>query len=261
MNRNVLVIAGFDPSGTDGILVDMRTLMAWRMYGMGVITAITAQNTQKVESVYPVPMEVIGSQLESIVSDIEIHAVKVGLMPNAKTLELVVELLHTFNINTNIVVDPIFRSSTGYTFADEKTVQAYKEKLFPMAEAVTPNLEEASMLAGIAVHDVASMKEAAERIYKLGCKNVIVTGGHLEGRAMDVHYDGLKHTVYDAPKVASSNTRGLGSTFSTVLTSHLAKKQKVVAGIDVAKKYLARALVHPFKIGKGHGPLNHNVAI
>jgi hydroxymethylpyrimidine/phosphomethylpyrimidine kinase len=262
MNRNVLTIAGLDPSGCSGVIADLKTLMAWRMHGVAVVTAITAQNTMSVDSVYPVPMEVIGSQLESIVADIEVHAVKIGVLPNAKTLELVVELLRTFNLTGNVVVDPVFRSSTGYQFADEKTIAAYKDKLFPIAEVITPNMDEASVLSGIAVHDVGSMKDAAERIQKqFGPKNVIITGGHLETRAMDVHFDGIKHNVHDAPKVNSVNTRGVGCTFSTIMAVHLAKKMKIFASIDPAKKYIARSLTHPFKIGKGNGPINHNVTI
>jgi hydroxymethylpyrimidine/phosphomethylpyrimidine kinase len=260
MNRNILVIAGLDPSACAGLIVDLKTLMAWRMYGVGVVTAITSQNTQRVDSVYPVPMEVIGSQLESIVGDIEIHAVKIGLMPNAKTIELIAELLRTFKL-TNIVVDPIFKSSTGYQFADEKMIQSYKDKLFPLAEVVTPNLNEASLLAGMEVHDVATMKEASNKILQLGPKNIVITGGHLDNRASDVHYDGVRYTVFDAPKLATNHSRGLGCTFSTILALHLAKKTKISAAIDPAKKYLARAMVHPFKIGTGNGPLNHNVAI
>jgi hydroxymethylpyrimidine/phosphomethylpyrimidine kinase len=260
MNRNILVIAGLDPSACAGVIVDLKTLMAWRMYGVAVVTALTSQNTQRVDSVYPVPMEVIGSQLESIVGDIEIHAVKIGLMPNAKTIELIAELLRTFKL-TNIVVDPIFKSSTGYQFADEKMIQAYKDKLFPLAEVVTPNLNEASLLSGMDVHDVATMKEASTKIHHLGPKNVVITGGHLDNRAQDVHYDGVKHSVFDAPKLSTPHSRGLCCTFSTILALHLAKKSRVGSAIDPAKKYLARAMVHPFKIGTGNGPINHNVAI
>ena len=137
----------------------------------------------------------------------------------------------------------------------------YKEKLFPIAECVVCNIEEASALTGIKVSDVTQMKLAAEALLKTGTRNVVVTGGHLEGRAMDVHYDGTRHTVIEAPKIASSHTHGLGDTFSAILTAHLAKKVKIVNAIDPAKKYLARAMVHPFKIGSGNGPLNHNVAI
>jgi hydroxymethylpyrimidine/phosphomethylpyrimidine kinase len=261
MNKNVLTIAGMDPTGCAGVLADLKTFTAWRVYGLAVVTALTAQNTQRVEAVYPVPLEVIGAQLESIVSDIEIHAVKIGLLPDAKTGELVAELLRTFQL-TNIVVDPVFRSSTGYTFADDKLIAVYREKLFPLAEVITPNLDEASTLAGMQVHDPATMKQAAEILYKMGPKQVVITGGHLEMRAMDVHFDGIKPTVHDAPKVASTNTRGAGCTFSSILALQLAKRVKVYAAIDPAKKYIARAMVHPFKIGKGeHGPMNHNVTI
>lgn len=260
MIKNVLTIAGLDPSGCAGVMADLKAIMAWRCYGIAVVTAITAQNTEKIESVYPVPMEVIGSQLEAIVDDIEIHAVKIGLMPNAKTIELIAELIKTFNL-PNIVVDPVLASTTGYQFADEKMIQAYREKLFPLAEVVTPNLYEASVFARQKVSDVTSMKEAAEIIFQLGPKNVIITGGHLENRAMDVLFDGVRTSVFDAPKIMSSNTRGLGCTFSSILALHLAKKVKIQQAIDPIKKYLARAIAHPFKIGHGRGPLNHNVAI
>lgn len=261
MNRNVLTIGGLDPSACAGVLVDLKTFAAWKVYGLTVITAITAQNTQRVEAVYPVPLEVIGAQLEALVNDIEIHAVKIGMLPSAKSAELTAELLHIFHL-TNIVVDPVFRSSTGYQFADEKTIAVYRERLIPMADVVTPNLDEASVLAQLEVHDIAGMKQAAEKILQMGAKQVVITGGHLEGRAMDVLYDGIKHTIYDAPKISSPNSRGTGCTFASILAVHLARKLKIHSAIDPAKKYIARALVHPFKIGKGeHGPLNHNVAI
>lgn len=260
MNKNILTIGGLDPSGCAGILVDIKTLIIWRMYGMAVTTAVTAQNTERVDLVYPVPLEVIGAQLESIVSDIEVHAVKVGLLPNAKTVELISELLRTFKL-PNIVVDPILASTTGYTFADEKTVQAYRERLFPLAEIVTPNLHEAEVFSGKEVRDIPGMKEASEAILKTGPKNVIVTGGHLEKMAADVLFDGLKHYTFDAQKVSSPNGRGLGCTFSTILALHLARKVRIQQAIEIAKKYIARTMVHPFKIGKGRGPLNHNVAV
>lgn len=260
MNRNIISIGGLDPSGCAGILADMKTFNAWRVYGMAVVTAITAQNTQQVESVYPVPLEVIGSQLETILADIEVHAIKIGMMASAQTIELVAELCKTFQL-PHIVVDPVLRSSTGYQFADEKMLSAYKEKLFPLAEVVTPNLSEASVFAEMDVNDVVSMKAAAERIRGYGCKNVIIKGGHLEHRALDVLYDGIRHSVYDAPRVLSSNTRGIGCTFASIIALHLAKRFPLEKAIDPAKKYLARAMIHPFKIGKGNGPLNHHATI
>lgn len=260
MNRNVLTISALDPSGCTGITVDLKTLMAWRMYGMAIATAIIPENTRQVDGVYPVPMEVIGMQLECIVNDIEIHGVKIGILPNAKTMELVIELTRTFNLS-NLVVDPVLRSTTGYQYADEKMITLYKEKLFPLAECITPNMEEASILAGIPVADIGQMKHAAEILYKMGPRNVVITGGHLETRPMDVLYDGSRHTIYDGARISSSNTRGLGDTFSMIIALHLAKKVKVSAAVDPARKFIARAMVHPFKIGSGNGPLNHNVAI
>jgi len=259
MNRNVLTIAGLDPSGSAGMLADLKTFSAWGVYGLAIVTALTAQNTQRVDAVYPVAPDVLRAQVESIVSDIEVHAVKIGLLPDSKTAQLIAKLLRTCGL-TNIVVDPVLKSTTGYTFADDKTLTVYREELFPLAQVITPNLEEASLLAGVEVRDLVGMKQAAEVLFKMGPKQVVVTGGHLESRAMDVLYDGSKHTVYDAPKVVSTNTRGTGCTFASILAVHLAKNIKIEAAIEPAKKYIARAMAHAFKIGKGErGPLNHDV--
>ena len=233
MNRNILTIAGFDPSGCAGVAADLKTFQAWDAYGVAVITSITAQNTQRVSAVYPIALEAIESQFESIVSDIEIHAVKIGLLTKSTILELVVSLCKHHQLS-NIVVDPILTSTTGYQFSDADVIESYKEKLFPIADIITPNIEEASVFAEIKVKDVVSMKEAAIRLQKYGAKNVVITGGHLETEAVDVWYDGGQHKLFAAPKVAN-NFRGLGCTFSSILAIHLARKMDLSTAIYSAK--------------------------
>jgi hydroxymethylpyrimidine/phosphomethylpyrimidine kinase len=256
MDKNILTIAGFDPSGCAGVAADLKTFQAWNAYGVAVITSITAQNTQRVSAVYPVALEAIESQFESILSDIEIHAVKIGLLTKSTILELVVSLCQRRKLS-NIVVDPVLTSTTGYQFADADVIGSYKERLFPIADVITPNIEEASVFAGIKVKDVVSMKAAVIRLQKYGPKNVVITGGHLEKEAVDVWYDGARHQQFTAPK-AANNFRGLGCTFSSILAVHLARNLNLSIAIPAAKNYVARAMSHSYKIGKGKGPLNHN---
>jgi len=258
MNKNVLTIAGFDPSGCAGVAADLKTFLAWDVYGVAVITTITAQNTQLVSAVYPVLPGAIQAQFESIVSDIEIHAVKIGLLTESTILELVVSLCTQSRL-TNIVVDPVLRSTTGFDFANPAIVAGYKERLFPIADIITPNIEEASVFSGMEVKDVVSMKEAAIRLHKYGPKNVVITGGHLETDAVDVWYDGARHEIFSAPRVINTNSRGLGCTLSSILAAHLARNLSLSVAIPAAKDYIARAMAHSYKIGKGKGPLNHKV--
>ena len=256
MNKNILLIGGLDPSGCAGVAADLKTCMAWGAYGLPVITTITAQNTREVSGVYSVATETIRSQVEAIVSDIEVHAVKIGLLGDSAILDLVDSLCREHRW-TNIVVDPVLRSTSGYDFADSSLARNYTEKLFSCADVITPNIDEASLLSGMEVKDIASMKEAAIRLHEFGAKNVVVTGGHLQRSAVDVLYDGSSYQLFDAPKLTNTNARGLGCTFATILAVHLAQGESISAAITGAKQYIARALVHPFRIGKGRGPLNH----
>jgi hydroxymethylpyrimidine/phosphomethylpyrimidine kinase len=206
-------------------------------------------------------MEFVAQQLESITSDMEVHAVKTGMLGNGRTVEIVASLLQTYNL-TNIVVDPVMVSSTGTPLIDEEGIEVMKEKLLPAADVVTPNLHEASVLSGIEVKDVPSMKEAAEKIFETyGSKNVVITGGHLEGRAMDVLFDGKRSHVHDANMIVTKNIRGTGCTFASALAVHLARGLSLTEGINKTKLYLVKAMAHPFELGKEAGPLNHAVPV
>ena len=231
--------------------------MAWDAYGLAVVTVVTAQNTQRVTGVFPVSNDVIREQFESIVSDIEVHAVKIGLLADASVLSVVAELLREAKL-TNIVVDPVLRSTTGFSFGDQKLLQSYRDTLFPLADIITPNLDEASAWTGLELKDVESMKKAASHLHQMGPANVVITGGHLLGEATDVFYDGLRSHAFVAPRISNSNARGLGCTFASILAVHLARNQSIPLAIESAKSYIAKAMVHPYKIGKGRGPLDHN---
>ncbi len=255
MNKTVLSIAGIDPSAGAGLFADLKMLQAIRLYGVGVVTTVTAQNTQGVHANYAIPYEMVAQQLDDIFSDLEIHAVKTGALGSSKNIELVAALLQAFKV-PYLVVDPVLKSTSGFPLMEESGIETYKNKLFPMAYVVTPNLYEASILTGTEVTDLSTMRAAAEKIHAMGPQHVIITGGHLPSRAMDLLYDGHKFNVFDAPKVQSNNLHGIGCCFSASIAGLLARGLKLDEAIDKTKKYLAKAAVHPFKIGKGQGPLN-----
>lgn len=256
MKRTVLTIAGWDPSGGAGAGADLKTIAAFGHYGVGVITSVTAQNTTGIQAIYDLPMEFIAQQIESLTSDIDIHAVKVGMLGTSRTTALVASLVRSLKL-PNVVVDPVLKSTSGTALLERKAIPVLKEKLLPLATVITPNLEEASALSGMRVTDVRTMKEAARALAKTGAKNVVVTGGHLEARAIDVLYDGARHALYDSTRLETTNTHGAGCTFATAIACMLARGVPVHEAVEEAKRYTARAMTHPYRIGKGDGPLMH----
>lgn len=263
MNRTILSIGGLDPSCADGIAADIKTCSAYRCYCITVLTAMTVQNSSGVQAIRPVAMEFVGQQLEALTADMEVHAVKIGMVGSAHTAEVLASLIRSYEL-PHVVLDPSFEPSPGGApVIDEAGILAVRDHLLPIAGVVTANIQEAAVLAGIDVSDVPSMKEAARKIgEEYGPRAVVVTGGHLPGsRAMDVLWDGQRHSVHDAAKLSTGHTRGVGTTFSTALAVHLTRGLSLPEGINKAKQYLQKAMSHPFKITKGPGPLNHSVPV
>ena len=260
MNRTILTVNAFDSSGADGVAADLKTFQTFRVYGAAAITAILAGNTQGVQAIHPVPMELVGQQIEAIVADIPIHGVKVGILATAANVDIVTTLIQAFNLGHYLVVDPILRSSAGQPLLDEKGVALLRDRLLPMAFCITPNRLEAEALAGIPITDRHSARDAAKILHDRGTKNVIITGGHFDdARTVDLWYDGTVFNAFDAMRLPSKNTLGLGATFSSILCALVSKGMLLGEAIDKAKKYLAKAMQHPFQIGKGEGPLNHTM--
>jgi hydroxymethylpyrimidine/phosphomethylpyrimidine kinase len=259
LNHTILAIAGLDPSGGAGIAADLLTVAAYRHHGAAVVTSITAQNTVGIQAIYDLPMEFVAQQIESVVSDIEIDAVKIGMLGTARTVTILATLIQSLGLR-NVVLDPVLRSTSGTPLLEKKGIAALREKLIPVTDVVTPNMEEASILSGLNVVDLPSMKEAARAIHKLGARAVVVTGGHLGNRAIDVLFDGVRMAVFDSTKITSNNTHGIGCTFSTALACQLARGIDLADAVDGAKRYVSRAVSHASRIGKGAGPLNHLVS-
>ena len=255
--RRALTIAGSDSGGGAGIQADLKTFTAFQVYGLSVLTAITAQNTLGVQGVETLPPDFVTLQIRSVLSDIGADAGKTGMLATNEIVAAVAEGVREFQL-PNLVVDPVMVSATGHRLLDEDAVEAVKTLLFPLATVVTPNLDEATILWGEKVKDLNGMKEAAKAIKALGPRYVLVKGGHLSGpKILDVLYDGKRFEVWDTPKIPTEHTHGSGCTISAAIAAGLAKGHEVKEAVDTAQRYIHAAIRTAVKIGKGKGPVNH----
>ncbi len=255
--RRALTIAGSDSGGGAGIQADLKTFTAFQVYGLSVLTAITAQNTLGVQGVETLPPDFVTLQIRSVLSDIGADAGKTGMLATNEIVAAVAEGVREFQL-PNLVVDPVMVSATGHRLLDEDAVEAVKTLLFPLATVVTPNLDEATILWGEKVKDLNGMKEAAKAIKALGPRYVLVKGGHLSGpKILDVLYDGNRFEVWHTPKIPTEHTHGSGCTISAAIAAGLAKGHKVKEAVDTAQRYIHAAIRTAVKIGKGKGPVNH----
>jgi hydroxymethylpyrimidine/phosphomethylpyrimidine kinase len=251
-----LTIAGSDSGGGAGIQADLKTFAALGVYGASALTAVTAQNTQGVQGVLELPLEIVGAQLDAVLSDIGADAAKTGMLSSAPIIELVSESLRRWGTD-KLVVDPVMVAKSGDRLLREDAVAALKERLLPLALVVTPNLPEAEALAGRPVRTREEMEDAARAIAGLGARNVVVKGGHSEGAPVDLLFDGERFVEYEARRIPSRNTHGTGCTFAAAIAAELAKGASVPDAVGVAKLYTTEAIRQAPDIGLGHGPLNH----
>lgn len=256
LNR-VLTIAGSDCSGGAGIQADIKTITAHKAYAMSVITALTAQNTTKVSSVYDVSATFVGEQLDSVFMDIFPEAVKIGMVSNKEVINVIANKLIYYNAK-NIVVDPVMISTSGSRLIDDDAVLVLKEKLFSIATIITPNIIEAQALSGIQIECKADMLTAAQIISKEYDCNVLCKGGHSIDDADDLLYlKGGKSIWYKSERVDNSNTHGTGCTLSSAIAVNLAKGENIETAVKNAKEYIFGAIKANLNLGKGNGPLNH----
>jgi hydroxymethylpyrimidine/phosphomethylpyrimidine kinase len=255
----VLTIAGFDPSSGAGITADIKTIAAHECYGVSCITALTVQSTQGVRRVEVVDPNIIAETLQELVSDVAVEAVHIGMLGNAQVVAVVADFLDQARL-PHVVLDPILKSSSGADLLDAAGTRLSIERLIPLAELVTPNLDEASILAGIAVTDLDQMREAAARLHALGAANVVVTGGHLE-KAIDLlsftTARGIEQEVFKADLQRSNSTHGTGCAFATALACHLAHGRGLPEAVLLSKAYVSAAITNAHPVGKGVGPLHH----
>ncbi|RMD46523.1 MAG: bifunctional hydroxymethylpyrimidine kinase/phosphomethylpyrimidine kinase [Aquificota bacterium] len=255
----VLTIAGSDNSGGAGIQADLKVFTALNVYGMAVITSLTAQNTTGVKDIYPVNGDFVFKQIETIAGDIGLDSVKTGMLLTIDVVEAVSVAVKQFKMK-NLVVDTVFKSKNGKDLLSENAIDVYIKKLLPEALVITPNIPEAEIISGLEIKTLDDMKKAAKEIQKINKGYVVLKGGHLvqDGETVDIVYDGKDFIELRFPYVKTKNTHGTGCTYSAAIAAYLAKTKKPLKSIKLAKAYLHGAIENSLNIGKGHGPLNHN---
>ncbi len=251
----LLTIAGFDPSCGAGVAADLKTFAAHGCYGIAAITSLTVQNTVKVEAVHNTPSAELREQLEVLVADCEIAAVKVGMLGNRGNAVVVAEFLdaHKFPY---VVHDPVMKSSTGTELLDAGGVNYIVAELLKRSSVITPNVPEAEILAGMTIKDIPDMEAAARKIVEMGARAAIVKGGHME-RAVDVLFDGNEIHQLGGDRVRTENTHGTGCTFASALTAQLAAGRPLYEALTLAKAYVVKAMEKAYPVGKGRVPLDH----
>jgi hydroxymethylpyrimidine/phosphomethylpyrimidine kinase len=255
----VLTIAGSDPSGGAGIQADLKTFHQRGVYGASVITLVTAQNSQRVSAVDVLSPQIVAAQLQAVLEDIPPAAAKTGALGNSEIVALIAEEARHFSFP--LVVDPVMISKHGQPLIAGNARAAMAELLLPSAFLITPNLHEAGELAQMTVHNLDTMKDAANKIAKLGAKSVLIKGGHLDDDAIDVLYWNGEFAYFRSPRIQTRHTHGTGCTYSACITAELAKGRSLFDAVSIAKKFITQAIKTNPGLGKGAGPVNHFVEV
>lgn len=252
----VLAIAGSDSGGGAGIQADLKTMLALGAHGMTVVCAVTAQNSVGVQGYWELPPEAITAQLDSVLDDIGVQAVKTGMLASAQIVRIVSARLAT--VDAPVVIDPVAVSKHGHSLLSTGAIEALTSTLLPLATVVTPNLFEAQLLTGVAVTDEAQMRVAADQIASLGPRWVLVKGGHLPGDPVDLLRapDG-QVTRYPSRRIATPHTHGTGCTLASAIASYLAMGADVPSAVKSAKDFVTGAIDGSFALGAGIGPIDH----
>jgi hydroxymethylpyrimidine/phosphomethylpyrimidine kinase len=254
----VMTIAGSDSGGGAGIQADLKTCSALGVYATTVITALTAQNTVSVKSIFPVDPSFVTEQIDAIMEDIGTDAAKTGMLDRKEIIHAVAESVKKWRIE-KLVVDPVMVAKSGDFLLKSDAVDTLISELLPLAYAVTPNVPEVQRILGdVVIGSVEDMKMAAEHIHRLGPKYVVIKGGHMDGdRVIDLLYDGKRFLTFESSRIRSRNTHGTGCTFSAAIAAFLAKGLETEEAVAKAKQYVFEAMVEGLPVGKGHGPLHH----
>ena len=259
--KRALTIAGSDSGGGAGIQADLKTFSALGCFGMSVITALTAQNTVAVTGIHPVPPAFIAQQIDAVLTDIGTDAVKIGMLHSPEVITTVADALHRHQA-ANIVLDPVMIAKSGDKLLRDDAVQALKSTLIPLADIITPNLPEAGVLLGRDVTGEDQMEAACRDLCTLGCKAVLLKGGHLEGPSSPdlLYINGERAPIrFEAERIDTPNSHGTGCTLSSATAAYLARGESIDTAVRLAKRYIFQALEAGagYALGKGHGPVHH----
>ena len=254
--KKVLSIAGSDCSGGAGIQADLKTFSAHGVFGMSVIVSVVAENTSRVIDIQDITPDMIAKQIDAVFEDIEVNAVKIGMLSTPECMKAVAMKLLQYKPQ-NIVIDPVMYAKNGCPLMNPAAVSTLIDTVIPLADVLTPNIPEAEKIADMQISTVSDMEAAARKIYAMGCKAIVVKGGHHIGNAVDVLFDGENFHHFETARIDTKNTHGTGCTFSSAIASQLAKGKSIPLAVEAAKAYVTTAIEHSLAIGKGCGPTHH----
>ena len=254
-----LTVAGSDSGGGAGIQADLKTFHRFGVFGTSVLTAVTAQNTIGVSAVHAIPLEIVRAQFDAVASDLRPAAMKSGMLATAELVRTVADAIGRHGLE-RYVLDPVMVATSGDRLLDREAEATLRDVLLPLATLVTPNLHEAEILTGGAVRTEGAMREAARTLVDLGAGAALVKGGHLEGVAVDVLWDGTTETIWRRARISTRHTHGTGCTLSAAIAAGLATGSPLTPAVDRALGFVARAIERAPGLGSGHGPVNHFVS-
>lgn len=270
MTKIALTIAGVDPSGGAGIIADIKTFSAFGCFATSVITSITFQNTQGVFGAEHQTAESVRKQVEPILDDFKISALKTGMLPTKEIIEETAKIISEYNLK-NLVVDPVVRSTSGFDLINDKALKSLIEKLFPLADVITPNIPEAERISQMKIETEEDIKKSTKIMHELGAKNVLIKGGHLESSEFRVQSSELQNEnrtvkdylflgdelkVFEAEYVETTSKHGTGCTLAAAITANLALGKDLVEAVEIAKNFVNKAIKTSPNIGKGNSPIN-----
>lgn len=257
---SVLTIAGFDGSGGAGIQADIKTISALGCYATSVLTALPVQNTQGVKNIFSIPIEAVAEQLDTIMEDIIPDAIKIGMVHTPQLVDTIVTVLQKYP-DIPVVFDPVMVATSGHPLIEEKTIDAIIEKLLPLSAVITPNMDEAAIIAKIKVETVKDMELAGKRMKQLGCKNILLKGGHQKTAMITSLLLDEKNNYhsFEFNKIETNNTHGSGCTLSSAIASYMAQGKDLFEAVALGQQYVFSAIQSgaDTQTGQGNGPLNH----
>jgi hydroxymethylpyrimidine/phosphomethylpyrimidine kinase len=257
-----LAIAGLDPSGGAGVIADVKTFTAFGCFAAAAITSLTFQNTVGVSGAAHQSVETLRAQVLPIVEDFTVAAVKTGMLPTRELIAEVARLVRETALrDAALVVDPVVRSTSGYDLIGDDALEALKRELLPLARVATPNVPEAERITGLRIVDEEGMRRAARAMCEMGARAVLVKGGHLAGDATDVLDDAGRVRIFRAPRVASRSTHGTGCTLASAIAACLARGLSLAESVGAAKRFVTAAIRRAPQIGRGFGPVRHDIAV
>ncbi len=254
--KHVLTIAGSDCIGGAGIQADLKTFSAHGVYGMSAVVSVVAENTVHVTGVENISPAMVAAQIDAVFEDIDVHAVKIGMLSCPPTMQTVAEKLRHYR-PPHVVIDPVMFAKNGFALMPPDAVSTLTREVVPLADLLTPNIPEAEALSGIKIQTVQDMEEASRRITALGARCILVKGGHRMDSALDLFFDGTEFSRFPAERIDTGNTHGTGCTYSAAIAANLANGMDMQDAIRHAKAYVTTAIRHALNIGKGCGPTHH----